>query len=264
MEGFPMADGVTTQAQTPNRIRFARIAAGAAFAFALIGLVNTSLALEAAGAVCAIFAAVFAILTRDMYAGAGGVVAMVIAVTSPAVGSFVSSYSAQQAATQEAQAAQVAADIAEVEQYDARLAGYQPPDQARVEQGIQEFKRATDMLAHLRDQYRIAQFSNPDGAVNIRNSMASLKNQIETGQAQIRASKSTMDQKFAEHPAKWSHAQELCAKPKVRDADACRRMGHDHELYLGRVKQAFADIDRLTATYNAEQPKQQAILDSVS
>ena len=94
--------------------------------------------------------------------------------------------------------------------------------------------------------------------------MVALRKQIDTAETQIQSRKLVMDQRFAELPAKWSHAQALCAKPDVRDADVCRRIGHDHELYLARVKQAFAAIDRLTATYNAEQPKQQAILDSVS
>jgi hypothetical protein len=257
-----MTDGVSTQGQTSNRIRFARIAAGAAFVFAVIGLSNASLPLEAAGAVCALFAAVFATLARDIYAGAGSLVAVVIVATSPAVATFISSYSAQQQAAQEAQSAQVTADIAEVEQYDARLAGYQGADPAAVDRMVVAFGHATDQLSNLRDRYRLAFDPNERG--NIRNTMIAVRNDVEAGQSKLRTIKSTMDQKLAESPAKWSHTQDLCRKPNVRDADVCGRLARDHELYLQRVQQALAAMDRMTAAYNAEQPKQQAIFDSVS
>ena len=257
-----MTDSASTQTNSISRARFARIAAGAAFAFAIVGLVNASFPLEAAALLCAILAAVFAFLARDIYSGAGCLVAAVIAATSSPVANTISGYTAQQDAAREAQASQVSTDIAEVEQYDARLAGYQGADPAAVDRMVVAFGRATDQLSSLRDRYRLAFDPNERG--NIRNAMAAVRNDVEAGQSKLRTIKSTMDQKLAESPAKWSHAQELCRKPKVKEADVCGRLARDHEIYLQRVQQALAAMDRMTAAYNAEEPKQQAIVDSLS
>jgi hypothetical protein len=56
---------------TNRRVRFARLAAGAAFLFALAGLIYSQFALVAAGAVSGAIGLVTAAMARDVYAAAG-------------------------------------------------------------------------------------------------------------------------------------------------------------------------------------------------
>ena len=258
--GVAMAEVVPTpEDPTRRKVRFARVVAGVAFVFALIGLGYGHLSLVSAAAVCAAIALASAAISRDVYAVVGGLVAGAIALTSPAMTQTLSSMRAEQIAAREAENTRIAEGIAEVEAYDAHIRGYQP-NLDDLKRNTASYSRLAGLMAQQRNRLLVSRSVNSPDQQSILNVIIAMSSRIETLHSEAVAAKETFDRNVAAIPGKWSHIQSLCKSPEIGSADACSRVREDYPSYRARVAQVEEALRRDEDAYGKEKPRLQAII----
>jgi hypothetical protein len=258
-----MSEALPTPSATHQRwVRFARVAAGAALVFSVTALAGGQFALVVAAIVCAVIGLVAAAVGRDVYSGAGCLIAGIIAVTSPAAMNTISTMQANQAAAQQAEEDRTTAEIAEVEAFDTHMRAYQPNVSA-MDQLNAYYARVTQGMTQISGRLLVARSTNSPDQAAIYSQLTTLANQVDLMHNQVVTMKKLLDQRVAELPGKWSHIQSLCASPKVAAADACGRVRVDYPSYRARVAQVLDALDRENAAYTAEKPRQSSIIDTL-